>query len=189
MSQFTSANAREFAAKALIARRANRERRQNLEETLAALTAKVSALAPLPAEELSGYAQNRLARVRKQLDRIDALMLTETDPGKLDRLASAQNRLSEQERILAGRPLPGSIRRPVEKSRRRAPEYHAGPMFCVPEPIVAPQPLEIAAVQTSVSAASQSAEMPPEANQGQPVGAEVRKVVWTYGERMPAKRP
>ena len=89
MSQFTSANAREFAAKALIARRANRERRQNLEEILAALTAKVSALAPLPAEELSGYAQNRLARVRKQLDRIDALMLTETDPGKLGRLASA----------------------------------------------------------------------------------------------------
>lgn len=43
--------------------------------------------APQPAE---AYPDLRLARVRKQLDRIDDLMLSETDPQKLDRLAAAQ---------------------------------------------------------------------------------------------------
>jgi len=55
----------------------------------------------------------RIVRVREQLVKLDAMLAKETDPQKLDRLASAQARLSEQERILDGRPLPGS-RRPKE---------------------------------------------------------------------------
>ena len=118
MPLFNAANARENAAKALAARLANRERQHNLERRLTELTAKVTALTPLRPEELSGYAQNRLARVRKQLDRLDELMQQETDPARLDRLASAQFRLSEQERILANRPLPGS-RKPGPEARVR----------------------------------------------------------------------
>ena len=41
---------------------------------------------------------------------LDTLFENEDNPQKLDRLASAQHRLSEQERILSGRPLPGSQR-------------------------------------------------------------------------------
>jgi hypothetical protein len=47
-----------------------------------------------------------------QLNRLDSMMAKEMDPQRLDRLASAQSKLSEQERILAGRPLPGS-RKPL----------------------------------------------------------------------------
>jgi len=122
MALITSANARQLAAKALIARRANRERARNLDQTLADLAAKVTALAPLPAEQLSGYVEKRLVRVRRQLDRIDEMLMEESDPQKLDRLAAASMRLAEQERILAGRPLPGSRRPPKEPVRR--PAYH-----------------------------------------------------------------
>ena len=67
------------------------------------------------------YLVRRLARVRDQLDKLDAMMTTEDDPQRIDRLASAQLRLSEQERVLAGRPLPGS-RRPGPQRQARATE-------------------------------------------------------------------
>jgi hypothetical protein len=73
------------------------------------------------------YAGARLMRVRVQLDRLDELMLTESDPQKLDRLASAQARLSEQERVLAGRPLPG-LRRPAKEAPPRRPSMAAVPI-------------------------------------------------------------
>jgi hypothetical protein len=64
------------------------------------------------------YVTERLARVRRQLDRLDGLMAAEKDPQRIDRLASAQYRLAEQERILSGRPLPGS-RRPARDRAER----------------------------------------------------------------------
>ena len=64
----------------------------------------------------------RLIRVRAQLERVDAMLAVETDAQKLDRLASAQARLSVQEFALAGRPMPGS-RRP---GRESAPSKRAG---------------------------------------------------------------
>lgn len=73
-----------------------------------------------PAPDLTIYTRTRAERVRLQLDRVDAMMLVESDPQKLDRLASAQARLSEQERILAGRPLPGSYRPMPERTSRKA---------------------------------------------------------------------
>jgi hypothetical protein len=63
---------------------------------------------------LSDFNALRLVRVREQLEKLDRMIADEEDPQKLDRLASAQSRLSEQERILDGRPLPGS-RRPREE--------------------------------------------------------------------------
>jgi len=65
------------------------------------------------------YRSQRLLRVRKQLDRVDRMMMTEDDPSRLDRLASAQNRLSEQERILDGRPTPGQLKPGLKPARRQ----------------------------------------------------------------------
>jgi hypothetical protein len=52
------------------------------------------------------------------LDRLDDFMLTESDPQKLNRLASAQERLSKQEGILDHRPLPGSERPKTKQPRQ-----------------------------------------------------------------------
>ena len=98
MACITSSNAREMAARSQEARR---QRRLAEAERLAAAQEQAG---------LPDYVAKRLARVRVQLDRIDGMMMTEMDPQKLDRLASAQARLSEQERILDGRPMPGSFK-------------------------------------------------------------------------------
>jgi hypothetical protein len=64
------------------------------------------------------HPERRLLRVREQLDRLDKLILAEKDPQRIDRLASAQARLAEQERILDGRPLPGSHRPRPERAAK-----------------------------------------------------------------------
>lgn len=61
------------------------------------------------------YTEKTLARVRMQLDLVNERLTEQLerkrpDPQAIDRLASAQSRLSEQERILAGRPTPGALR-------------------------------------------------------------------------------
>jgi hypothetical protein len=107
---FTSANAKEMAARGNAAKaRAKRQREENI--------AKANAIATLPPDEI--YKNRRLVRVRKQLERLDDMMERERDPQKLDRLASAQARLSVQEFALAGRPMPGSRRPAREKPARR----------------------------------------------------------------------
>ncbi len=55
---------------------------------------------------------------RARMDQLNALMEAESDPQKLDRLASAWSKLAEQERIADGRPLPGS-RKPAPEPRTR----------------------------------------------------------------------
>jgi hypothetical protein len=54
------------------------------------------------------------------LTKLDAMIEAEKDAQKLDRLASASAKLSEQERILDGRPLPGSRRPTSDKVPRGA---------------------------------------------------------------------
>ena len=66
-------------------------------------------LDPAPAD---AYIADRLSRVRRQLDRIDAMLEAEDDPQRMDRLAAASMRLSDQEFALADRPKPGN-RRPA----------------------------------------------------------------------------
>jgi hypothetical protein len=105
---FTRENAAEMA------RRSNAIQRERRSEP------RSVALSPGPAiGDRDPYVAARLMRVREQLNRFDSMMAKETDPQRLDRLASAQSRLSEQERILAGRPLPGSKRPLAEAPRRR----------------------------------------------------------------------
>jgi hypothetical protein len=97
MPRFTTANAREMAARsAAKGRAAEAERIAN------------PAPIPLPATppaDTDACVNTRLSRVRKQLDRLVELLSVARDPERIDRLASAQHRLVEQERILAGRPL------------------------------------------------------------------------------------
>jgi hypothetical protein len=106
MSQFTPANARENAAKAHEARKRNEELRQQA----ALAEPQIAATPPANCPPGADFVTERLPRVRKQLERLDHLMKQETDPAKLDRLAAALYRLSEQERIMSGRPLPGSYK-------------------------------------------------------------------------------
>lgn len=108
---FTAANAREMAARGNAAKALAKKQR---EEQLA----RANAIAIEPADEI--YRSQRLARVRKQLEKLDEMIEKERDPQKLDRLASAQARLSVQEFALAGRPMPGSRRPGREKPARKS---------------------------------------------------------------------
>ena len=101
MALFTTANARQYAAKGHARKR----------EMLANLR---QAAHPVPLPRDDSYVERRLARVREQLLRLDGFLDSEDDPGKIDRLASAIHRLSEIERVLAGRPTPGQ-RKPKEE--------------------------------------------------------------------------
>lgn len=92
------------------ARAAALKRYENERVRLLELEQGMAAVCQDTAQKPDDYMLRRLTRVRGQLDRLDVMMQTETDPQKLDRLASAQAKLAEQERQLAGRPLPGSLR-------------------------------------------------------------------------------
>jgi prephenate dehydrogenase len=117
---FTSAQAKVAAAKSVISRA---KRMRDLTQAAERLESIVMSgrLAEQLAMGTPGYIAKRLSRVRAQLDRIDEMMMTEEDPAKLDRLASAQARLSEQERILVGRPLPGSLKPTAAKPSKPSP--------------------------------------------------------------------
>ena len=65
------------------------------------------------------YSAVRLSRVRQQLDRVDMMLLAEKDPQKLERLASASIKLSDQEFALAGRFKPGNLKPSVSQSTKR----------------------------------------------------------------------
>lgn len=108
-------NAKECQQKSVEARKLHQE-----EKRIANELALIAAMR----EQLPEYQTKRLGRVRLQLDRLDQMLMTETDPQKLDRLASAQSRLSEQERQLSNRPLPGTLRpqSPGKRSKLATPE-------------------------------------------------------------------
>ena len=101
MPFITDANARQLSALAHVAKR-------QLKDAKAAMEANGN---------LDKYQARRLARVREQLDRVDKMLLTETDPQKLDRLACASMRLSDQEFALAGRAKPANAK--VQPANRR----------------------------------------------------------------------
>ena len=96
--QITSANARELQAKSTLAR---------LEAKAALALAKASE-AQFP--QIDPYLAKRLSRVRIQVESLNKLLDTELDPQKIDRLVNAIYRLTELERVIAGRPLPGSYK-------------------------------------------------------------------------------
>ena len=98
MARFTSANAREMAARSVEARQERQSAGQTPLET------------PLEAEGTTDFVSVRLVRVRALLTDTDAQLAKAKDPLDRERLARAAQVLSEQERIMAGRPLPGAFR-------------------------------------------------------------------------------
>ena len=111
MARFTVANAKEMAAKSHAAKAARLEALRQ--------AANPPPLIP-PPSGLDPYLSRRVARVRTQLDLLDQAIEKEAskaqpDGQRLNWLAQAQDRLSEQERRLSGRPLPGSRKPPAEK--------------------------------------------------------------------------
>jgi hypothetical protein len=107
-SWFTKENAAEMAARALEARKQAEIMRLNGEP-------------PKPLLPEEKYRILTLARTRKQIERLFEMMDECDDAQKLDRLASALARLNEQERQLAGRPLPGSLK-PTQQIKPRRTE-------------------------------------------------------------------
>jgi hypothetical protein len=100
--RFTSANAREMAQRSAEARRKRREQADNNAGSWTRLSVDDAA-----------YVAERIANAREQIDKLTARAGKESDPLNLERLARAVAQWSEIERILAGRPLPGS-RKPGE---------------------------------------------------------------------------
>jgi hypothetical protein len=104
---FTPENAAKYAALAHAARR---------QQSLADAT--VANALPL-ADPADNFVSRKLARVRGQMDVIEKLLDKATEPQAVDRFCNALTRLYDVERILAGRPLPGS-RRPKDERTRGA---------------------------------------------------------------------
>lgn len=99
---FTVENAKAYSAKGHAARWQNRP----------VLTDVAVALA-----EHDRYLARRIARARRQLDRLDQMMETEADLDKLERVSAAQQRVWTQYRELTGLPSPGQRRPGRERER------------------------------------------------------------------------
>jgi hypothetical protein len=70
------------------------------------------------------YQRERAKQTRKDIVRARARLAKATDGAEFDRLASAISKLSELERTLAGRPLPGTLK--PQPPKERAPKF-SGP--------------------------------------------------------------
>jgi hypothetical protein len=120
MALFTSEMAKAYRVKSLASYRRNRilEKQRAEREAQAAFAPPPPPPLPIPPpppppsqpKPLDDFCEKRIKRVRAQLERLDQLLATEDNPQAIDRIASASARISEQERILSGRPLPGSQR-------------------------------------------------------------------------------
>lgn len=111
--QFNAESSRKAAQLAVAARREKAERIRN--EPPQPPTPSAETVKPQPIDD---FTTRRLTRVRDQLERLDKMAAEEDDPKRIKELADATTRLSEQERILDGRPMPGSRRPPTDKAQR-----------------------------------------------------------------------
>jgi len=95
MSKFTIETAQEYAARSNAARRANKERNTQ---------AVISGLPDDP------YIRERVRRTREEIVRLEAGLANHPEPRDAAYLSTALSKLSELERQLSGRPLPGTLR-------------------------------------------------------------------------------
>jgi hypothetical protein len=98
-----------------------------------------------PEVEDDGYVTERLTRVRAQLDKLDGTISLELkkkrpDGQRLNWLAQAQERLSDQERELAGRPRLSTVK-PAARRQPRSPDAPLPYSVARPEPPVVVQPV------------------------------------------------
>jgi hypothetical protein len=174
MPRFSRENAREMSARGNVVRWSRWRAAQPATATTSATPA------PLPAPEQQ-YSATRLTRVRMLLDRLDQLLATETDPQKLDRLAAAADKLSQQECWLSGRPRPG-VRKPTRAttwSRSELPPLTVPEPEPLPESSPVPEPVEAKPKPAQTAAAEASEPPTPAPNASRP----------TAPARMPAAQP
>jgi hypothetical protein len=117
--QITTANAKELAVKSAKVRRANAEARKNGDLVLVDRSAHAE-------EQAKSWPQLRLKRVRDEITKWDLELSRTRDAEKADLIARALKSLTEQERILDGRPLPGSLRPKAQRNGR--PEFDPVPI-------------------------------------------------------------
>jgi hypothetical protein len=110
---FTKENAAEMARRGAVTRRRKYQERKLREERDRQRAAQVLA----DNDPTADYITIRIGRIRAQLDRLDEMLLLESDPQKLSWLATCTAKLAEQERVLSGRPQPGQLR-PAAPRRR-----------------------------------------------------------------------
>ena len=128
---WNSETAKAASAKGLAARANRRAELKAAETTLKSLLpslAKTIGVKPEPVnnpqnDQIDTYQADRVKRVREQVEVVskrldDALEADELDAGAIDRLANALTRMQEIERVMSGRPLPGSKRPAAEKPKR-----------------------------------------------------------------------
>lgn len=148
---FTKANAAEYSRKGTAARVRNAAITKATIAAAQSLLLKPFAVGHSTARPDEGYVSGRLAGVRAQLAKLDAMLLEAKDPRDIDRLASASDKLSKQEFALAGRPMPGQ-RRPREEPEPTPPPampWLAEPVMdvssvSVTQPSVTPEPAKVA---------------------------------------------
>ena len=133
MALFTAATARQAALKSVEVQR--QKRSAEAQRRLLPASAPLQAPAPPAVDD---YTRLRLVCVRSQLGLVDAAILKEAgkdypDGQRLNWLAAAQERLAEQERVLAGRPMPGSLR-PTAAGKQHASAPMADSAPWIPEP-------------------------------------------------------
>ena len=108
MARFTTANARDMAAKSVAKRKANELDR-----------ATKAAQLPPTTEPEAEYDSRQIARVRAHLERVDCELDRTKDAQEIERLARARGALAEQERIARGKPLPGQYRPEKQRVAKR----------------------------------------------------------------------
>ena len=101
------------------------------------------------AAEAEKFRLERLARVRRELRRLDKLLAMECDPAKLDRLVAALNRLQDAEGWLAGRFKMGQVKPATPKATRQGqalthaqPEPEPAADLIPPPDLLSPPPAE-----------------------------------------------
>lgn len=109
--QFTPANAREMQQRSQEARRLNKQARLNPPAIVSPITGPI-------ADE---YLNQRVTQARRQIAKLTELAAKVTDALECERLARAVAQWSEIERILCGRPLPGSKKPSDEKPAASIP--------------------------------------------------------------------
>jgi hypothetical protein len=125
MPLFTRDNAREMARRGNLARWSPENRAHNLPQPVLP-QAQAPAILPAPLPRVAetviardDFAEKRLARVRKQLARVDDELekCSLSDSKRVKELGELQKRLSDQEFALANRPFPGNRKPRAEPTK------------------------------------------------------------------------
>ncbi len=135
-SKFSAETASEMGKRSVEVRKARREAEKArisameaenaLAKPIVDVLKAVTSADVLPTVQASPhYVLQRLTRTRAQIEALDVQLLASDDPRAIQAISVAIRNLTEIERVLAGRPLPGSHRpvreRPMKRVTGQAP--------------------------------------------------------------------